>query len=213
MIVEYSKKFVVESIILFFIIFIFLYRNFTELFILFIVFICALTITYFLQSSALKHNNVLYTMMDGEDYVIHKNIGISTIFENILPYIEYNPESFKEALLSTSDLIKIHETLQLDYQYKKHTIDIVEELKRNILNNLQSLFHSFPSSVEYEYQQNIDILSTELQKIINDIKSIYKNNYKKYGPDIYNSPPDVNLGEWSNPLREKNYNKHWNFYY
>ena len=113
MIVEYSKKFVVESIILFFIIFIFLYRNFTELFILFIVFICALTITYFLQSSALKHNNVLYTMMDGEDYVIHKNIGISTIFENILPYIEYNPESFKEALLSTSDLIKIHETLQL----------------------------------------------------------------------------------------------------
>jgi len=229
----YPENFVIETLIIFVIIFLFLYRNINTIVYPTIVFICAIIVTFMYQNSELekildneeKHNNNLNKLdfiMNKEyndifneyyDFIIHKNNAIAKVFSNILPYADFSVENFKEALLSTNELIRVYESSKLGHKFPKHTIDIAEELKRNILNSLQSVSHSFPSSSLNTFESNITILSKILQKIINDIKLIYKTEYKKYGPDIYNPPPDVNSGEWSNPLNEKNYNKYWNFHY
>ena len=222
---NYPEKFVMETLIIFSIIFIFLYRNINIVFYPIIVFILSIIMTYIYQSSTLEkivvneneHNDnidKLDFITNEEYFYIHNHPAISKVFSNILPYAEYNIQNFKEALISTNEFINIYETSKLrEYKFPKHTIDIAEDLKRNILNSLQSVSHSFPFSSENSFETNVTILSKLLQKLIKDIKVIYKAEYKKQGPNIYNPPPDVNSGEWSNPLEEKNYNKYWNFHY
>ena len=66
---------------------------------------------------------------------------------------------------------------------------------------------------DYRFQVDLNILQKILQKIVDNIKLIYKYHYEKNGPDIYNPPPSVRSGPWKNPLEDKDYNKYWSFYY
>ena len=178
------------------IILILLYVTYKNLFLLII--LCSMI--YFCMKSFISKNNSIDNL----------NTELSTVFQNILPYYNFNSKSFTEALQSSHKLIELHKSLD-NYQHKKHIIDIAKELKKNILNNLHSFFHSFPSSYEYNFEKNIRLISKILENIVDDIKQMYKKEYKIYGPDIYNPPPDI-VSEKSNNNLLNDTNKHWDFY-
>ena len=100
-------------------------------------------------------------------------------------------------------------------QIPNQIIDIAEQLQRDILNDIQSLIHSFPSTVidNHNFEVYRNILQKILQNIIDDIKDIYLERYERVGPTIYNPPPCNRSGPWKNPLVEKDYNSNWNYYY
>jgi len=147
--------------------------------------------------------------------VLYMNPALVKIFVKMFPFSRFDTINFKEALISTNQLIRVYESAKKGQQLPNQTIDIAEELQRNIMNHMQSIIHSFPSTViaDYRFQVDLDILQKILQKIIDDIKLIYESEYDKNGPTIYNPPPSVRSGPWDNPLNSKGYNKYWNFYY
>lgn len=147
--------------------------------------------------------------------VLYLNPNIVKIFINMIPFARFDTKNFKEALIQTNQLVRVYESAKLGQKLPNQTIDIAEELQRNILNHLQSIIHSFPSTViaDYRFQVQLSVLQKILQKIIDDIKNIYNKEYEKNGPNIYNPPPSIRSGPWKNPLSSKEYNKNWNFYY
>lgn len=161
--------------------------------------------------------NKNYELIFGNLYesVLYMNPALVKIFIKMCPFYRFNTRNFKEALVSTNQLIRVYESAKLGHQLPNQTIDIADGLYRNIMNQMQSIIHSFPSTViaDYRFQVYLNILQKILQKIIDDIKIIYEMEYAKNGPNIYNPPPSVRSGPWNNPLISKEYNKHWNFYY
>ena len=151
-----------------------------------------------------QHNSVLYM-----------NPALVKVFTSMYPFARFDIINYKEALISTNELIRVYESSKIGHKLPNQTIDIAEALQRNILNHMQSIIHSFPTTLiaDYRFQVDLNILQKILQKIINDIKLIYEIYYEENGPSIYNPPPNVRAGPWENPLNEKEYNKNWNFYY
>jgi len=149
------------------------------------------------------------------DSVLYMNPALVKVFVKMCPFARFDTKNFKEALISANQLVRVYESAKLGQEIPNQTIDIAEALQRSVLNHMQSIIHSFPSTViaDYRFQVNLDILQKILQKIINDIKLIYDSEYKKNGPTIYNPPPSTRSGPWDNPLNSKEYNKYWNFYY
>jgi hypothetical protein len=160
-----------------------------------------------------KKNKQIFSQINNS--VLYKNPLLVKVFIRMYPFSRFNIKNFKEALISTNQLIRVYESAKLGQKLPNQTIDIVEELQRNILNNMQSIIHSFPSTViaDYRFQVDLNILQKILQKIIDDIHLIYQEDYEKNGPNIYNPPPSIRSGPWSNPLYTKEYNNNWNFYY
>jgi hypothetical protein len=147
--------------------------------------------------------------------VLYMNPALVKVFTSMYPFARFDVRNYKEALISTNELIRVYESAKIGHTLPNQTIDIAESLQRNILNHMQSIIHSFPTTViaDYRFEVDINILQKILQKIINDIKLIYEVYYEENGPSIYNPPPSIRSGPWENPLNEKEYNKHWNFYY
>ena len=143
------------------------------------------------------------------------NPALVKVFISMCPFARFDTRNFKEALIAANQLIRVYESAKLGQKLPNQTIDIAEELQRNVLNHMQSIIHSFPSTViaDYRFQVDLNILQKILQKIIDDIKLIYQEEFDKNGPNIYNPPPSVRSGPWENPLQTKEYNKYWNFYY
>jgi hypothetical protein len=151
-----------------------------------------------------QHNSVLYM-----------SPPLVKVFTSMYPFARFDIINYKEALIATNELIRVYESAKIGQKLPNQTIDIAEALQRNILNHMQSIIHSFPTTViaDYRFQVYINILQKILQKIIDDIKLIYEIYYEENGPSISNPPPSVRSGPWENPLKEKEYNKYWNFYY
>lgn len=147
--------------------------------------------------------------------VLYMNPALVKVFTSMYPFARFDVRNYKEALISTNELIRVYESAKIGHTHPNQTIDIAESLQRNILNHMQSIIHSFPTTViaDYRFEVDINILQKILQKIINDIKLIYEVYYEENGPSIYNPPPSIRSGPWENPLNGKEYNKHWNFYY
>ena len=160
-----------------------------------------------------KKYNLMFSMV--HDSILYMNPALVKVFISMCPFARFDTRNFKEALISANQLVRVYESAKLGQELPNQTIDIAEALQRNVLNHMQSIIHSFPSTViaDYRFQVDLDILQKILQKIINDIKVIYNYEYEKDGPNIYNPPPSVRAGPWENPLKSKGYNKYWNFYY
>jgi len=161
--------------------------------------------------------NTKFNLMFSKTYdsVLYMNPALVKVFIKMCPFARFDTRNFKEALVSANQLIRIYKSAKLGQEIPNQTIDIAEALQRNVLNHMQSIIHSFPSTViaDYRFQVDLDILQKILQKIIDDIKLIYNYDYEKNGPNIYNPPPSTRSGPWDNPLNSKEYNKYWNFYY
>jgi hypothetical protein len=147
--------------------------------------------------------------------VLYMNPALVKVFTSMHSFARFAVKNYKEALISTNELIRVYESAKIGHTIPNQTIDIAESLQRNILNHMQSIIHSFPTTViaDYRFEVDINILQKILQKIIDDIKLIYEVYYEENGPSIYNPPPSVRSGPWENPLNGKEYNKNWNFYY
>lgn len=161
--------------------------------------------------------NEKYNLIFSKQYnsVLYMNPALVKVFTSMYPFARFDIRNYKEALIATNELIRVYESAKIGQKLPNQTIDIAEALQRNILNHMQSIIHSFPTTViaDYRFQVDLNILQKILQKIIDDIKLIYEIYYEENGPSIYNPPPSVRTGPWENPLKEKEYNKHWNFYY
>lgn len=146
---------------------------------------------------------------------LYKNPALLTIFYELLPYCKFDTKNYKDALIAGNQLILLYESAKIGHRFPNQSIDLAEQLQRNILNSCQSLILSFPTTVisNYKFEAKLKTLHEVLQNIIDNIKLIYKDKYIQNGPDIYSPPPDINNGPWKNPLNGKEYNKHWNFYY
>jgi len=147
--------------------------------------------------------------------VLYKSPGLVKIFTTMLPFAIFNVINFKEALVAANQLVRVHESAKLGHRVPNQTIDIVEALQREVMNNMQSIINSLPTTVMpgYRFQVDLNILQKILQKIVDDTKLMYRYDYEKNGPDIYNPPPSVRSGPWRNPIGDKDYNTNWNFYY
>lgn len=147
--------------------------------------------------------------------VLYMNPALVKIFIKMCPFARFDPLNFKESLVSANQLVRIYESAKIGNQVPNQTIDIAEQLQRNVLNHMESLINSFPSTVigDHRFQTDMSILQKILQKIINDIQVLYEDYYVQNGPNIYNPPPSLRAGPWKNPLKAKDYNKYWNFYY
>ena len=152
----------------------------------------------------IKHNSVLYM-----------NPILVKIFIKMCPFARFSTNNFKLALLSANQLVRVYESAKLGQKIPNQTIDIAEQLQREVLNNIQAISNSFPTTImaDYRFEANLNVLQKILQNIINDIKLIYDFEYEKNGPNIYNPPPSIRAGPWSNPLESKDYNQSWNFFY
>jgi hypothetical protein len=155
------------------------------------------------------------TINNKHDSVLYMNPALVKIFIKMCPFARFSTNNFKLALLAANQLVRVYESAKLGQKIPNQTIDIAEELQREVLNNMQAILNSFPSTIiaDYRFQANLDILQKILQKIIDDIKLIYDVEYETNGPNIYSPPPSVRAGPWSNPLDSKEYNQYWNFYY
>ena len=160
-----------------------------------------------------KKFNLVFSL--SHESVLYMNPSLVKVFISMCPFARFDSRNFKEALVSANQLVRVYESAKLGQQLPNQTIDIAEALQRNVLNHIQSIIHSLPSTViaDYRFQVDLNILQKILQKIINDIKLIYEAEYERNGPNIYNPPPSTRSGPWDNPLKSKGYNKHWNFYY
>ena len=159
-----------------------------------------------------KYNQIFSKLQHS---VLYMNPALVKVFISMCPFSRFDTKNFKEALVAANQLIRVYESAKLGQKLPNQTIDIAEALQRNVLNHMQSIIHSFPSTViaDYRFQVDLNILQKILQKIIDDIKLIYQAEFDENGPNIYNPPPSVRSGPWDNPLQEKEYNEHWNFYY
>jgi hypothetical protein len=147
-----------------------------------------------------KHTSLLY-----------KNPDLVYIFIKMCYISRFNNRNFKLALVATNQIITIYESVKIGNLLPNQTIDIVEELQKEILNNMQSILHSIPST-NNNFEIYLNTLQKILQKIVDDVKLIYEKEYEKNGPNIYNPPPSIRSGPWSNPIDSKEYNPSWNFY-
>ena len=146
---------------------------------------------------------------------LYKNPALLTIFSKFLPYCKFDTKNYKEALVAGNQLVLLYESAKKGHRFPNQSIDLAEQLQRDIMNSCQALVLSFPTTVvaDYRYEANLDVLQKVLQNIVDNIKLIYEDKYVQDGPDIYSPPPDINSGPWKNPLNDKEYNKYWNFYY
>lgn len=144
-----------------------------------------------------------------------KKNPLEQIFIKLYPYSTLNPKNYNDALKSSKELLQLQKMAIEGHQIPNQIIDIAEQLQRDILNDIQSLIHSFPSTVidNHNFEIYRNILQKILQNIIDDIKDIYLERYERVGPTIYNPPPCNRSGPWKNPLVEKDYNSNWNYYY
>jgi hypothetical protein len=146
---------------------------------------------------------------------LYKNPALITIFARFLPYCKFDTKNYKEALIAGNQLVLLYESAKKGHRFPNQSIDLAEQLRRDIMNSCQALVLSFPTTVvaDYKYNANLNVLQKVLQNIIDNIKLIYEDKYVQYGPDIHSPPPSINNGPWKNPLDDKEYNSYWNFYY
>lgn len=139
---------------------------------------------------------------------------LEQIFIKLYPYSTLNPKNYNDALKSSKELLIIKNNVK-NNNIPNQVIDIAEQLQRNILNDIQSLIHSFPSTVidNHKFEVYRNILQKILQEIVYNIKNTYLERYKRVGPTIYNPPPCSRSGPREDPLNEKDYKSSWNFYY
>jgi len=142
-------------------------------------------------------------------------IKLVNAFTNLYPYSTLNLKNYNDAIQSTNQLVILQDMAHKGHQIPNQVIDIAEQLQRDIMNDIQSLIHSFHSTVidNHKFEVHRNILQKILQEIVDDIKNIYKRRYNRIGPSIYNPPPSNREGPWKNPLDEENYSPNWNFYY
>ena len=166
-----------------------------------------------LLNEKLNNNNTIFN--NWETSHLYKNPSIIIIFKKLLPFYKFNEKNYSDALKSCNHLIKIHDSAKIGHKYPNQTIDMAEELQRNIMNNIQSLIHSFPSSIigNGRFEIYCDILHKITQKVVNDIREIYFQYYNKNKININTPPPSIYSGPSLNPIYSKGYNKYWNFYY
>lgn len=148
-------------------------------------------------------------LLDKNDSLL--NPSLVKIFVKLYPYSRFNPDCFSKALIGSNQLCRLYESVKVGNSNINHIIDITEELQRNILNNLESISHSFPVSINShdKFKAYIKILHKLLEKMNDDIKKIYQYKYDKSGPDIHNPPPTTRGHPWSNPDN----NDTWSFYH
>ena len=145
---------------------------------------------------------------------INRNNSLVYVFNRLLPFYRIDPVNFKNALNNGNDLIKVYESAKKGHLIPNQTIDIAEQLQRNILNYLHSITHSFPTTVigDYEFQSKVSLVQKVTHDIVNNIKIIYEDYYHQNGPDIYTPPPSIRSGPQGNPSDDNNYSENWNFY-
>jgi Ca2+/Na+ antiporter len=158
-----------------------------------------------------KLNNIMNKGYSKHTSVLYKNPDLVYIFIKMCYISRFNNRNFKSALVATNQIITIYESVKIGNLLPNQTIDIVEELQKEILNNMQSILHSIPST-NNNFEIYLNTLQKILQKIVDDVKLIYEKEYEKNGPNIYNPPPSIRSGPWSNPIDSKEYNPSWNFY-
>ena len=146
---------------------------------------------------------------------LYKNPALLTIFAELLPYCKFDTKNYQEALIAGNQLVLLYESAKIGHRFPNQSIDLAEQLQRNIMNSCQALVLSFPTTVvsNYRFEASLDTLQRVVQNIIDNIKLIYEDKYVRNGPNIYSPPPNINCGPWKNPLDSKEYNKYWNFYY
>ncbi len=144
-----------------------------------------------------------------------KNKSLMKIFNRLLPFYRLDSVNYKNSLNSANDLIKVYESAKIGNLVPKQTIDIAEQLQRNIMNYIHSISHSFPTTVvgDYEFQSKVSLLHKITEGIVEDIKTIYEDYYYQNGPDIHTPPPSIRSGPRGNPSEDATYSRNWNFYY
>ena len=158
-----------------------------------------------------KLNNIMNKGYSKHTSVLYKNPELVYIFIKMCYISRFNSRNFKSALVATNQMITIYESVKIGNLLPNQTIDIIEELQKEILNNMQSILHSIPST-DNNFEIYLNTLQKILQKIVDDVKLIYEKEYEKNGPNIYNPPPSIRSGPGSNPIDSKEYNPFWNFY-
>lgn len=146
--------------------------------------------------------------------LLHRSPVLVKIFSSLYVFARFDEKSYQEALIKANQLIRVYESCKLGTVLPSQFLDIAEHLSRDCLNHMQSMIHSLPSTSvgDFRYQVSIQILQEALQKIVDDIHLLAKVHYENVGPDIYNPPPDIRSGPFPNPMEDKDYNPHFDFY-
>ena len=110
-----------------------------------------------------KKYELVFSQMNNS--VLYLNPALVKVFMSMCPFARFDTRNFKEALIAANQLIRVHESAKLGQQIPNQTIDIAEALQRSVLNHMQSIIHSFPSTViaDYRFQVDLDILQKILQ--------------------------------------------------
>jgi hypothetical protein len=221
-----DNKLIGNSVLFGIIIFIVLINNISINNIIYIVIAVIFSYLFYVYFNPENSNNVYdkivntmnkkYTPFDyTQQSLLYKNPALLTIFARFLPYCKFDTKNYKEALVAGNQLVLLYESAKKGHRFPNQSIDLAEQLQRDIMNSCQALVLSFPTTVvaDYRYEANLNVLQKVLQNIIDNIKLIYEDKYSQYGPDIHSPPPSINNGPWKNPLDDKEYNSYWNFYY
>jgi hypothetical protein len=146
---------------------------------------------------------------------VDKNPELAKVFMKLYPFYRFDPVNYKSSVKSANDLVELYESAKLGHRLPNQTIDLAEKMQRDVLNSMEAIMNSLPTTIigNYEFQSGVLILQKIIQQIVDNIKLIYDDFYDRNGPSIYHPPPSTRSGPWANPLKAKDYNKNWNFFY
>jgi hypothetical protein len=147
--------------------------------------------------------------------LLHRNPALIKVFAKLYVFARFDKKNFKDALITANQLVRIHEASKIGTVLPDQNIDIAEELQRNTMNYIHSMIHSIPSTSigDFRWENNLNILHSVLQKMVDDIKLSAQIQYDKVGPTIYNPPPENRCGPFPNPIDSPEYSKNWDQYY
>ena len=209
-------KYIIYSIVIFFITTRIIKPNFLYI----IALIISLIVIYYMhdkKKSTLGFiNERLEFMMNSiipKPKYFHLDSDIVVLFYNIQEFRIYNPHSYDNAVKSVDHILHIEQDIELGVYHCAENIDIVKDQKEKALNHLQSVIHSNPhnSVSEGKLKTAVDKLHLYLERHVDKMIDMCNKVYKDRGINI-DTKMLYKKGPKANDTGRSDYNPHYNMY-
>jgi len=129
--------------------------------------------------------NELSENIDPSFKYLYSNYIIAYIFYSLLPYKIYNPLAYNDAVKKTNKLLKYKDICisNIFFIQRKNVLDIIYQLKMDILNNLTSIIVNMPDNLPLKAS------SEKQQLMINRILKSTVNEQQNINSKIYAAEP------------------------
>lgn len=145
-------------------------------------------------------------------YLFKSNIIVNFLYMN-RDYAVIHPPAYNALLNNINNLLKNKIQLENGLVNCSQTIDIVIDLKKEALNNFQSIIYRLPSTnySNKRYESDFKLLSEILQAEVDYMREQCRFDQEKEVENILDKPYGIDYGPNYNPIGSVDYSDHFNF--